>query len=62
MALEVTWLQDKAPDMDAMTDLSRMSVGPSVPSASNMNYQVRLQIAEQHGQSLMVWLVLIFGR
>lgn len=46
MALEVTWLQDKTPDMDAMTDLSRMSVGPSVPSASNMNYQVGLQIAE----------------
>ena len=42
MAIEVTWMQDRTPDMDAMTDLSRMSLGPSLPSSSNMQYQVWL--------------------
>ena len=40
MAVELVWLQDKTPDLDAMTDLSRLSMGPSVPSSSNMHYQV----------------------
>lgn len=40
MAIKVTWMQDRAPDMDAMTDLSRMSLGPSVPSSANMHDQV----------------------
>ena len=39
MAIEVTWMQNRAPDMDA---LSRMSLGPSLPSSSNIPDQVRL--------------------
>ena len=42
MAVEMMWLQDKTPDLDALTDLSRLSMGPSVPSSSNMHYQVGL--------------------
>ncbi len=39
VAIEVTWMQNRAPDMDA---LSRMSLGPSLPSSSNIPDQVRL--------------------
>ena len=42
VAVEMIWLQDKTPDLDALTDLSRLSMGPSVPSSSNMHYQVGL--------------------
>ena len=42
MAIEVTWMQNRAPDMDALTELSRMSLGPSLPSSSTIPDQVRL--------------------
>ena len=42
VAIEVTWMQNRAPDMDALTELSRMSLGPSLPSSSTIPDQVRL--------------------
>jgi hypothetical protein len=48
VAVEMIWLQDKTPDLDALTDLSRLSMGPSVPSSSNMHYQVGLSCIFLH--------------
>lgn len=47
VAITMRWLQDRAPDLDAMTDLSRLSLGPSVPSSSAMHYQVSMTRALQ---------------
>jgi hypothetical protein len=35
-----TWLKNCAPDQDALTDLSRLSLGPSMPSSSAAGEQV----------------------